>query len=345
MTPRGQRRAGQPPAATAPTPLRSIARPSPAFVSPTALRRAIEAYAETEGLGPAVTTNTLREGVALGLVIAGLATQMPSTAGAPWARAVPTTYARLQALTGLDQMGLRAALEGLAGAGVLRRADDAGGLTLTVYDERVWAPHPALSAAPWSALAAALARAGAPVRAALVVFAELALRTEAAWRAQTPVGPIVGDALDAAGTLPAPTAWLEVTLKTLADRVHYHRSHVDNALAGLETAGCLTRLRGTTRATSIRLAAWTVGAAPIPDVDVPAAPAETAASLVPVPPPAASVGGSLPVGLQAEAPSVTLVVNGVPIPLPPGVTPQLERDAAGRRWYRVGGMLLGPLPF
>src|SRR5207237_6888852 len=102
----------------------------------------------------------------------------------------------------------------LAAAGVLRVAQDDVGLTLAFVDGTAWASHALLGAAPWALLSLALRRANAPVRAALVVFAELALETEAVWDAQAPVG-----AAAVAATASVPHTWIELTLKELSHRV------------------------------------------------------------------------------------------------------------------------------
>ena len=287
--------------------MRSIAAPATAFVSPSAIRRAIAGHAAAQGWAPSLTAGAVREGMALALAVAGLAVQMPGVAGAePWTRAVPTTFEDLQALTGLERSGVRGALEVLASAAVLRSGQDDAGLTLTLASEDAWAPHPLLAAAPWSLISLALTRAAAPVRAALVVFAELALETEAMWRAQSPTG-----GGEPAG--PPPSVWLELTLKELAHRVHYHLSHVENALAGLESAGCLTRLRGTS-GRALRIAAWTVGA------DAP--PADVASANVP------SAG--------ATAGQVVIEFGGVRAIMAPGDTLDVSgRDADGQRILRI----------
>jgi hypothetical protein len=277
-----------------------------------------------------MATGAVREGVALTLMVAGLTVQMrsaSSTAGGtglePWTRAVPTTYDALQALTGLDRAAVRGTLEVLTAAAVMRSTHDDAGLALTV-DESMWAPHPLLAVAPWPLLSLALTRANAPLRAALVVFAELALDTELAWRARTPVG-IVGETNDpsAASSPDAPNVWLELTLKDLARRVSYHLSHVENALAGLEDAGCLTRLRGTS-GRALRIAPWTVGAAPPPDALL--RPTATPGSMAPhdVPSPSAATEG------------VTVEFHGTRIVMAAGDTLDVsQRDANGRRVLRI----------
>jgi hypothetical protein len=50
-------------------------------------------------------------------------------------------------------------------------------------------------------------------------------------------------------------------------------------------------------------------------------------------------------GMRPAESAATLMVGGVPLPLPPGARPQLEQDDEGRYWYRVGGLHFGPVSF
>ena len=313
---------------------RRSARPDPAidaqFAAPEAVRRALVTWAAEAHLAPPSAAEAIRSGVALALALSALAGRMLGAAEPPWQRRVPTSRATLEAMTGITGRGLTATLEQLVEAGLARVASDSAGLLVTL-DPAAWGAHPLLAAMPWEPVVAALTSVDAPVTASLVVLAELVALTEEQTRLTSPLVP---------GALPLPcaaggagagsSAPLAVTCKALAGRTQYSLSRVDQALAGLERAGCVGRLVRRGSAGAIQVRPWVIG--------VGAPPAVRTNDPVDAPPPtSAPPTPTSPAGVHPQvAGTVVIEIGGVRALLAPGDTLDLTgRDADGRRVVRI----------
>lgn len=240
-----------------------------------------------------------------------------------------TTVRQLATAAGLREERVRECLQQLAAAGVL---SDPGGAPLAppavapAWDDHiavrltddVLRPAPTARAIRWDAVRA---RAGGSARAlaATAAFVDL---------------------------LPTPGEWTSVSLAAVGAIARYAGRKVGEAVQRAVSCGVLNERRERGSANLYRFASEVlhVGGAEAgvsrvsdrggrtPQVS-PVRFAEPGA-------PRTDEGAARMRSVEAAA---SLMIGGVTFPLPPGARPQLERDAEGRYWYRIGTMHLGPV--
>lgn len=252
-----------------------------------------------------------------------------------------TSVRQLATTAGVRETRVRGCLHQLAEAGVL--GDPAGAplvlptgapawddhLTVRLADD-VLRPAPTARAMQWDAVRA---RAGGSTRAlaATAAFVDL---------------------------LPTPGEWTSVSLAAVGTVARYAGRKVSEAVQRAVDCGVLEERRERGSANLYRFAAEVLhagGAEVLPSRtatraggarSVPAAEVAAGGRARPdaVREPASRADGAATTMLPVEA-AAALIIGGVTFPLPPGARPQLERDAEGRYWYRVGTMHLGPVSF
>lgn len=279
--------------------------------------------AAAERLGPARGA-TLGEAEREGLVLAFALFLGGDAPGRP-AALTRTTVRQLATIAGLREPRARLGVRLLADAGVLA---DAGGGPLRVpaeapaWDDQLTArltdgvlrPAPAARVVRWDVVRE---RAGGSTRALAATAAFLDL-------------------------LPVPTEWTGVSLAAVGAVARYAGRKVAEAVQRAVECGVIEERRERGSASLYRFAAAALHAPVAPNpVSVARAEPVVVARRDLSPP-----TGTAPVaGMQPVAGAATLMVGGVPFPLPPGARPQLEQDADGRYWYRVGGAHFGPVSF
>lgn len=139
--------------------------------------------------------------------------------------------------------------------------------------------------------------------------------------------------------LPVPTEWTGVSLAAVGAVARYSGRKVAEAVQRAVECGVIEERRERGSASLYRFAAAALHV-PVPVPLSVSARHDTAPS--PVAPPAVSGQAAM---MRPAAGAATLMVGGVAFPLPPGARPQLEQDAEGRYWYRVGGAHFGPIVF
>jgi hypothetical protein len=312
------------------------------FASPGAVRRAVTAYAADAHLTAGKRAEAVRTVGVLSLAVAALARQMPGEFAPD--RAVPTSLAGLGALSGIAGRGLVLTLDQLAAAGIARVTNDSGGL-LVALEAELWAPHPLLAATPWPAVVSALTSCGAPLTSSLAVLAELLVLTEERLQAAGPVAP--GTA-PVAALIDTAAARIDASCRSLSARTEYHASRVDRALAGLESAGCITRQVRRGSSGAVTVVPWVVGVGEPPAVAAAPnrvqseAPAPRPPVVTPAPAPRTS---SAPDGAED---SYVVEFRGMSAVIGAGDTVDISgRDTQGRRIIRIqtdeGDLVIRPV--
>lgn len=249
-----------------------------------------------------------------------------------------TTLRALATVAALREERVRSALHTLVRAGVLQD-HDGGALSLEaappVWDETiagqiapdVLRPAPAAHVLRWDALRE---RAGGSTRALVATAAFLDL-------------------------LPVPGEWTTVALSAVGAITQYTGRKVGEAVQRAVACGVVDERRERGSANLYRFASAVLrGGSSSADAPartgVPARPRQDPGA--PSPGIRAATGPDLDASPSARATAMrpvvgaaTLMVGGVPLPLPPGAQPQLEVDAEGRFWYRVGTLHFGPVRF
>lgn len=251
-----------------------------------------------------------------------------------------TTVRQLATVAGVREARVRGCLQQLAEAGVL--GDPAGTPLVLPASAPAWDDH----------LVARLAEeALRPAPAARVMRWDV-VRTRAGGSARALAATAAFVDL-----LPMPGEWTSVSLAAVGTVARYAGRKVGEAVQRAISCGVLEERRERGSANLYRFPADVLhgGSAEV-------SPTQAAARAVRVPSvraleaagsreradaglDAASRTDAAATAMQPVETAAALVVGGVTFPLPPGARPQLERDAEGRYWYRVGTMHLGPVSF
>jgi hypothetical protein len=339
---RRQRRPGaELPRAAPAARVRSLVVATGLFASPGAVRRAVNSYAADAHLAAGERAEAVRTIGVVSLAVAALARQMPGDFAPD--RAVPTSLAGLGTLTGITGRTLILTLDQLAAAGVARVTNDSGGL-LVALEDAVWAPHPLLAAMPWHAIVSALASCGAPLTSSLAVLVELLVLTEERLQA---AGPIAPGTAPVTALIDTAAARIDASCRALSSRTEYHASRVDRALAGLESAGCITRQVRRGASGAVTVAPWVVGVGEPPVTAV--APNRTVAPVTEPPVVAAMPSPRVTAATVVDEDSYVVEFRGMSAVIGAGDTVDISgRDPDGRRIIRIqtddGDLVIRPAP-
>ena len=153
--------------------------------------------------------------------------------------------------------------------------------------------------------------------------------------------------------LPVPTEWTSVSLAAVGAVARYTGRKIGEAVQRAVECGVVHERREPGSASLYRFAPDVLHtaqsatpatrAAPLRPSSRPPDPAPNAAR---GPHPAmASLTEARASEMQPVLGAATLMIGGIPFPLPAGARPELVQDAEGRYWYRVGAMHLGPVTF
>lgn len=155
--------------------------------------------------------------------------------------------------------------------------------------------------------------------------------------------------------LPVPTEWTSVSLAAVGAVSRYTGRKTAEAVRRAVECGVIEERRERGSASLYRFAAAALHVPVSPDnrdVVAPGPSSDRAQRASPVrqgsPQLAVRTAPELTSSAVVMRPvngAATLMIAGVPFPLPPGARPQLEQDGDGRYWYRVGSMHLGPITF
>lgn len=156
--------------------------------------------------------------------------------------------------------------------------------------------------------------------------------------------------------LPVPREWTTVSLHAVGEVTQYAGRKVGEVVQRAVACGVVEERRERGSANLYRFASAVLRGGS-PDAEVSnarqefgtVARRESGAPSLGMPRPSVPERGAPQAGGNATMRPVVgaaiLMVGGVPLPLPPGAQPQLEVDADGRYWYRVGTLHFGPVRF
>ena len=245
---------------------------------------------------------------------------------------------QIATVAGLREARARDSLDLLAASGVLTGLD---GLALALRpDAPVWddqivgrladgllRPAPAARVVRWDAV---LDRAGGSTRALAAIAAFLDL-------------------------VPVPTEWTSVSLAAVGAVARYTGRKMSEAVERAVGCGVIEERRERGSASLYRFAAAALHVPGPPDITAATSPRPSPDRVQQVSLPrrgstqlAAPAASEVTDGTAMMRPvhgAATLMIGGIPFPLPPGARPQLEQDSDGRYWYRVGGVHFGPIAF
>lgn len=249
-----------------------------------------------------------------------------------------TSVRQIATVAGLREARARGCLESLAEGGVLIDLD---GLPLALRPSApVWdgqlvgrfadgllRPAPAARAVRWDEV---LTRAGGSTRALAATAAFLDL-------------------------LPVPTEWTSVSLAAVGAVARYTGRKTAEAVQRVVECGVIEERRERGSASLYRFAAAVLHVpvpsdnrsvvAPRPSPDRAQHVASARRDSTQLDPPSASEVTTSVAAMRPVHGAATLMIEGVQFPLPSGARPQLEQDAEGRYWYRVGAVHFGPIAF
>ena len=359
-----RRRPGGAPAATAgdarPTSVRPLAGARSLVVSASAVRGRLGAWKATH---PSVAGRGAVEWPAA-LLVASAAIELGRAAlgarddAAPWELVitVPPSALDLARRTGLAADPVRRALDALISAEALDCRSRVGDELVVQCRAELFEDAPVVGALDWHTIRDRLATALSP--AALLVVRALAARTTPDDRARERFVPAsLRDLEEAAGSGKAAvrTALAALTRAGLVEsklrpRVDsWHRllggAFGETPAAASDVAVSPAPARATARVDALPFARPRVADAPRPAP--PVAAAADAAFATPATPATPTPPATPPAARSESAAWAIVEVNGVALPVPPGVVPQPEQDAATGDWYlRVGpNVRYGPLRF
>ena len=283
--------------------------------------------AEDDNLrGPALELE--REAVVIAFCLY-LSADPPGRAGA----LARTTVRQLATMAGLREDRVRRCLTRLAAGGVLHDAD---GAPLSLVESA-----PAWDDGVVGRIAESLLRPAPTSRA--IRWDEVRRRAGGSTRALAATAAFL-DLLPLAGE------WTCVPLGAVGSVARYAGRKVGEAVQRAVECGVIEERRERGSASLYRFAAAVLHGSPIEGSSdrriVAVADRESSGHLR-----GATPGAGSPIGAPTPRPgemrpveaAATLMVAGVPLPLPPGARPQLEQDAAGRYWYRIGTAHFGPV--